>query len=802
MAHSPLQRLKAAKSEQERLSCALEIVHHQPPYPSSLVQHALKSIEEFKPGEDALDQCQRDAAAIRSSTYFDTDWYLQSYQELLPAIRQLDRDELVVHYCVAGWHAGFDPCQTFSTSFYLNQYPDIAGANVNPLYHYIVQGKREGRMACPLPTDEKDAYQYKVDVQYIRESTEATLHFRTEVYRTIAFYLPQYHPIPENNAWWGEGFTEWTNVKPSKPMFKGHYQPHEPSELGYYIIEDAKIIRRQVQLAQNYGVDAFCFYFYWFNGKTLLEKPIDLFLNEKTLDLGFCLCWANENWTRRWDGKESDILLAQDYSHEDDLEFIKYIAKYLQDPRYVRVEGKPVLLIYRPSLLPDPVATTSIWREWCIKNGIGDLHLVYTQSFECDHPTKYGCDAGAEFHPNIPNGHQGATPHLVTETVSDLNASFNGKVFDWSAYVERSENLPHPGYPIYRCINPGWDNTARKKTNGTIFINSSPRSFQKWALNALDDTIFAHGSQGLLFINAWNEWAEGAHLEPDQRYGYGYLEAIRMARVRHKYRDQCRKTPRSPLPKPEEIAIVVHAFYPEILHEIIDYWQRIPILQGIWFLVTTPPEKAEMCREVLAARNVNCKAVVFATENHGRDILPFCKIYDFLVRIGIKIFCKLHTKKSKHRDDGDAWRQELLSGLLDPTRTEPIIKALHTDSKIGIVLPEEHILKMTEFFGANCDTVCSLTARLGLPVYKLNELPLVAGSMFWARIEALIPMHMLYSEEHFEKEYGQVDGTFAHGFERMFSISCASLELEVANWDLKKYRAEASNSSYAFSSRG
>jgi lipopolysaccharide biosynthesis protein len=802
MAHSPLQRLKSATTEQERLSCALEIVQHQPPYPTSLIQHALQYLEGFKPSEGASDECQRDAAAIRSSSYFDNDWYIQSYQHLLPAIGKLERDELVVHYCVAGWHAGFDPCPVFSTKFYLNQYPDVAGAEVNPLYHYIVQGKREGRMACPLPTTEKDAYQRKVDIQYVRESARPRQHFTTGDYRTVAFYLPQYHPIPENNEWWGEGFTEWTNVKPAKPMFKGHYQPHEPSELGYYIIDDAKILRRQVKLAQNYGIDAFCFYFYWFNGKTLLEKPIDLFFNDKTLDHGFCLCWANENWTRRWDGKESDILLAQTYSHEDDLEFIQYIAKYLRDPRYLRVEGKPVLLMYRPSLLPDPVATTRIWREWCIENGIGDLHLVYTQSFECDHPTTYGCDAGTEFSPNIPNGYQGATPHLVTKTVSDLNPDFQGKIFDWSAYVERSEHLPHPGYPIYRCINPGWDNTARKKTNGTIFINSSPRSFQQWALNALNDTVFAHGSNGLLFINAWNEWAEGAHLEPDQRYGYGYLEALRMARIRFKYRNQCRTDPDNALPMPEEIAIVVHAFYPEILHEIIDYWQRIPILQGIWFVVTTPPEKVEACRNVFESRNANLRSVVFATENHGRDILPFCKIYDFLIRTGIRVYCKLHTKKSKHREDGDSWRHELFSGLLDPAKTESIIEALHSNTGIGIILPEEHILKMTEFFGANCDTVCSLASRLGLPVYKLNQLPLVAGSMFWSRIEALIPMHMLFSEEYFEKEYGQVDGTFAHAFERMFSISCASLELEVASSDLERYRVETANTAYSFSDRG
>jgi lipopolysaccharide biosynthesis protein len=801
MTITTLQKLNSTTSDQERLSYALEIIQHQPPYPTSLIQHALKFLEVLD-SSDVPEECRRDAAAIRSSSYFDSSWYVKSSQSLFPAVREMALDDLILHYCLVGWHAGLAPSPIFSTIFYLDQYPDVSGARVNPLYHYIVQGKREGRLACPLPTTEKDPYQEKIDLQYVHNSSQSRLHFANSNYRIVAFYLPQFHPIAENNAWWGDGFTEWTNVKPAIPIFKDHYQPHVPAELGHYIIEDASILRRQVQLAQVYGVDAFCFYFYWFNGKTLLEKPIDIFFNDRTIDHGFCLCWANENWTRRWDGKDSDVLLAQTYSHEDDLEFIKYIAKYLQDPRYLRIEGKPVLLIYRPSLLPDPTATTRIWRDWCIQNGIGDLHLVYTQSFECDHPSTYGCDAGTEFSPNIPNGYQGPTPHLITEQARDVIPDFKGKIFDWSAYIERSTNLPHPGYPIYRCINPGWDNTARKKTNATIFVNSSPRSFEEWAVNALADTAFAQGSNGLLFVNAWNEWAEGAHLEPDQRYGYGYLEALRMARIRFNYSTRCLQEPAEKLPLPCEIAIVVHAFYPEILNEVIDYWQLIPALKGTWFIITAPPDKVEACKKVFDSRNLNLKVVVIATENHGRDILPFCKIYEFLIRIGIKVFCKLHTKKSKHREDGDDWRRELFAGLLDPARTESIIQALNTNSGIGIILPEDHILKMTEFFGANCDTVCSLAARLGLAAWRLNELPLVAGSMFWARIETLAPLQMLFNEDRFEKEYGQVDGTFAHAFERMVSVSCACLGLEVANCELQTYSAKDPKKNYTYSNSG
>jgi len=802
MTDGALKRLNSAHTAEDKRRYALEIINHYPPYPASILDYALKQLDRAHIGTAASELIQHEVASISRSSFFDANWYSSSYEKILPAIKELTRDALVKHYCTTGWHAGLNPSSTFDTSFYLNQYPDVAAAGINPLYHYIVQGMQEGRMGCPLPTTENDPYQYKVDLQYVRESSRSRFHFASSTYRTVAFYLPQYHPIPENDEWWGKGFTEWSNVKPAKPLFPSHYQPHEPSEFGHYIIEDSSILRRQVQLAKSYGVDAFCFYFYWFNGKTLLEKPIELFLSDKTIDHGFCLCWANENWTRRWDGKETDVLLAQTYSHEDDLKFISHISKYLLDPRYLRLDGRPVLVIYRPSLLPDPPATTRIWRNWCIENGIGDLHLIYTQSFECDHPTVYGCDAGVEFAPNIPNGYQGITPQLVTDNIPDLHPEFTGKIFDWTGYIERSNHLPHPGYPIYRCINPGWDNTARKKLNSTIFINSSPRNFQHWALNALEDTVFAQGNNGLLFINAWNEWAEGAHLEPDQRYGYGYLEALRMARIRHHYRAQCKLPPFKEFPDPHEIAIVVHAFYPELLHEILAYCKQATALQGIWFVITTPPEKADECRAIFRQQSIGFQWAVFSTENHGRDILPFCKIYEFLLRKGIKVLCKLHTKKSKHRDDGDSWRQELFKGLLDPSRIGPILHALHSNSGIGIILPKDHILPMTDFFGANRDVVCALTARLGLPVWRLNELPLVAGSMFWARVEALIPMLMLYGEEYFEEEYGQVDGTCAHAFERMVSISSASLDLRVTDTDLESYVPEKKQISYAFASRG
>jgi O-antigen biosynthesis protein len=337
--------------------------------------------------------------------------------------------------------------------------------------------------------------------------------------RLVAFYLPQFHPIPENNRWWGDGFTEWTNVSKAIPQFMGHYQPHLPGELGFYDLRVEDVLRKQVDLARNYGLAAFCFYHYWFNGKTLLELPIEQFFNNKNIDFEFCLCWANENWTRRWDGQEDDILISQKHSPEDDIALIHHLKKYLMDDRYLRISGKPVILVYRPNLLPDPVQTASRWREWCRLNGVGEIYLVYAQSFENNNPIEYGFDAATEFPPG-----QAKMPN-ITRQLDIVNPEFSGKVFDYKnlakCFMDRCEDK----YPLFKAVCPGWDNEARRPGKGRVFHGSSPGVYAEWLQKACDLTMTKDPDERLLFVNAWNEWAEGAHLEPDRKYGYAYLQA-------------------------------------------------------------------------------------------------------------------------------------------------------------------------------------------------------------------------------------------------------------------------------------
>lgn len=337
----------------------------------------------------------------------------------------------------------------------------------------------------------------------------------------VAFYLPQFHPIPENDAWWGEGFTEWHNVTRALPQFEGHAQPRLPGELGFYDLRLPEVMRKQMQLAREYGVGAFCSYFYWFAGKTLLESPLQQWLADSTLDLPMCLCWANENWSRRWDGRSNDILISQQHSPADDLAFIKYISPYLRDPRYLRVDGKPLLLVYRPGLLPEPMTTAQRWRTWCREDGIGEIQLVYVQSFDRIDPREIGFDAAVEFPPN------NTTLKPITANQRLLNPDFCGDVYDWRELAHVAMAQPDPSYLLYPGVNPGWDNEPRRSGAGRVFTETSPRGYADWLRHAITTARRRAPTHPLVFINAWNEWAEGAVLEPDTQLGHAWLEATR-----------------------------------------------------------------------------------------------------------------------------------------------------------------------------------------------------------------------------------------------------------------------------------
>lgn len=695
---------------------------------------------------------------ISESKLFDTDWYLKAYPDV--ALSKIDP---VRHYMSIGWHLGRDPSPKFSTNTYFELNSDVRTAEVNPLEHYLFQGLKEGRNFKKfLKADELG----DIDFTPTRRGSYTLIPEKTV--RTICLYLPQFHAIPENDKWWGKGFTEWTNVVPAKPQFDGHYQPHVPHEdVGYYNLLEPGVISRQIKQAVEYGIDGFCFYFYWFGGHRLLEKPIELFQNDSTHEMPFCLCWANENWSRRWDGNESDVLMAQNHSDEDDINFISYITKYITDPRYIKIEGKPLIVVYRPAELPDAKKTARLWREYCVKEGIGEIFLATTNSFEKNDPKDYGFDAVVDFTPNS----AGLSP--TRELIENLPPSFEGGLFNYDNLVAQSENYKSEDFKIFRGASPSWDNTARKKNKGYIFLNSSPVKYQKWLGNSINYMVAEKSapSDSLVFINAWNEWAEGAHLEPDQKYGYAYLEATKTAILKSAILNM------PPIKRNDKkLAIIIHAFYLDVLAEFLTEIKKNSSKLKIKLYVSVPFGNSDAARAMLNDSKIDYILAEF--QNLGRDVLPFIKLCRMAADDGYQIVLKLHTKKSKHRDDGDKWRNELLQKLVGNGQLFKNHQRILKDQSIGLLCPSDHLVPLKNYWGGNAEHCAKLAARLGYEFEEIIEMKFAAGTMFFAQIKAILPLlNLAIDEEDFDEELGQTDGTFAHAIERVFSVSSAAAGL-------------------------
>ncbi len=359
--------------------------------------------------------------------------------------------------------------------------------------------------------------------------------------RVLAFYLPQFHPIPENDRWWGRGFTEWTNVTRARPLFRGHYQPHLPADLGFYDLRLPEVRQAQADLAREYGLHAFCYYHYWFNGKRLLNRPFDEVLESGRPDFPFCLCWANEHWTRKWDGRDDEVLMRQEHSLEDDRAHIEHLLRAFEDTRYVKVDGKPLFLVYRTELLPDPRRTADLWRQTVQKAGFPDLYLVRVESFRSDvDPKAIGFDAALEFapdkavvQPTLKRSRPGLIP-IVRAMLGQAgllgSPQHDHRIYSFDELVDGMLAKPTVPYTRFRCVSPGWDNSARRAEGAIMFVGSTPQLYEAWLRAIVQQTlVIHHGDERLIFVNAWNEWAEGNHLEPDQLWGRAYLDATARA---------------------------------------------------------------------------------------------------------------------------------------------------------------------------------------------------------------------------------------------------------------------------------
>ncbi|MFN7056965.1 glycoside hydrolase family 99-like domain-containing protein [Hyphomonas sp.] len=484
---------------------------------------------------------------------FDEEFYLSGFAE---AERPADPAS---HFLEKGWKEGRNPTPWFSVWHYQSMHPDVAQSGINPFLHYCIAGANEGRslaiMGAGSDSSTYHAQAFAVSPgPHFEEFDPSIGAGREKRAKVLAYYLPQFHPIEVNDKQWGKGFTEWRQLARAMPRFKGHIQPRIPRDLGCYDLAESDVMRRQIEMAKAAGLHGFCFYHYWFDGKRVLETPMERFLADPTLDFPICLMWANENWTRTWDGSEKEMILAQTYLEEDDIPFIDDVARHMKDRRYIRIGDRPLFFIYRPGHIPDTVDRMEKWRNiFRERHGLDPL-IFQAQAFGDNDPREFGLDGAIEF-----------PPHKVLNKVHDIkhkvglfDARFSGSVPTYESIVEAAKSDPKPDFPLIRTVFPSWDNDARRPGRSTITAYSTPELFSDWLEWAVQqaETAPVHG-EPFVCINAWNEWAEGAYLEPDVHYGSAYLNSL--SRVVFK-REESTELPAEPLtvPAKQQILLVGH----------------------------------------------------------------------------------------------------------------------------------------------------------------------------------------------------------------------------------------------------
>jgi len=347
--------------------------------------------------------------------------------------------------------------------------------------------------------------------------------------KLIAYYLPQFHPFKENDEWHGKGFTEWTKVTAAKPLYEGHYQPKLPFDVGFYDLTHDDVMYRQIELAKNYGISGFSFYYYWFSGKKLMEKPVYNYLKNKELNFPFCLFWANENWSKRWDGGNQETLMAWNLTEDDFEPLVQDLLPFFQDDRYIKINGRPLFIIYRPQMVEQElfVKFVSYLKTSFKEKGLNEPYLVGAKAAIFNgNPYEWGLDALMEFNINIAAE---PLPNLKYLPSKKIKTDTSYSRFDWADYIYGGNIKKEYSYKTFRTVFPAWDNSARKAYTGAyIFDYSTPDVYGYWLDYAIADTREKFtGDERIVFVNAWNEWGEGAYLEPDQRFGYAYLDMTR-----------------------------------------------------------------------------------------------------------------------------------------------------------------------------------------------------------------------------------------------------------------------------------
>lgn len=599
--------------------------------------------------------------------------------------------------------------------------------------------------------------------------------------RIVAIYLPQFHPFKENDEAWGKGFTEWTNVTTSNPRFVGQQQPVLPSDLGFYDLRLPETIKQQIDLAKKYGIYGFQFYYYWFSGKKVMDLPLNTILNNPAWNFHFSICWANENWTRKWDGGSSEVIFEQKNKPDDPINFIKDVAPILNDTRYIHENGRPVLTIYRVELLEDPKRYVDIWRNYFKDNFNKDLWLVgHSYSKNVD-PVDFGFDATMDFTP-IDSLQPDLKPwiddrkYLTEEFIRNhklIDMQWKGQIIDFR-FIARQEiyNLKN-NKCLYKTISPSWSNEARRKGNGGYtFYNSSPEIFVNWLDRILEYEIkIKNNKSPIVFLNAWNEWAEAAMLEPSMHMGHNSLLRVAETISKHsKKKNNSRTFPFYGMiySKDSDLAVIIHLYYPEMWEKFRVKLKNINVPFDLFISIPKEFETIEINNVSEYHKKTN-KVVV---PNRGRDVLPFFMIVNRIKKLdNYKYILKLHTKKSLHITDGSAWLDDLLDCLV-PVNISGLIKTL-AKKNTGIIGAHGHLVSLERHIGGNEAKIVELLKNnIGIEaskyIFNKSRYPYFASTMFWCRVDFLEPLLDAYfMPSDFDSEKGQIDGTTAHAIERI-----------------------------------
>lgn len=357
--------------------------------------------------------------------------------------------------------------------------------------------------------------------------------------KIITFYLPQYHTFPENDEWWGKGFTEWTNVKNAKPIFKGHNQPRVPLNKNYYNLSDIETLRWQCELANKYDIYGFCFYHYWFDGKMLMNKPMEMLLENKDIKTNYCVCWANENWTKAWAKKDKQILIKQTYADKTDwINHFNYLLQFFKDDRYIKINNKPLLILYRPEIITPLEEMINVWNRLAMQEGFAGITWIYQQVYynHLVEPTGYLFDYGIEYQPGFVRLQQQKTFSVIRrkilhEVIAKLKLpqrKWSTIYYDYDDTWKRILNIKPRDEKMLPGAFVDWDNTPRYKQGASVVIGYTKEKFQKYLTMQIKRAREVY-HKDMLFLFAWNEWGEGGYLEPDEEEQYARLEAIKSA---------------------------------------------------------------------------------------------------------------------------------------------------------------------------------------------------------------------------------------------------------------------------------